>query len=75
MTFPIFKKIEVNGKNGHPLYKFLKASKKGIFGSSNIKWNFTKFLINKEGSVVKRYGPNINPKKIEKDIKLLLKSS
>jgi glutathione peroxidase len=71
-TFPRFSKIEVNGKNESPLYGFLKEQQKGIFGSKNIKWNFTKFLINKEGNVVKRYGPGKKPETIETDIRKLL---
>ncbi|KAF5465314.1 hypothetical protein F2P56_015335 [Juglans regia] len=72
--FPIFDKIEVNGKNAAPLYKFLKSQKGGIFGDG-IKWNFTKFLVNKEGKVVERYAPTTSPLKIEKDIQKLLESS
>ncbi|XP_015896875.1 probable phospholipid hydroperoxide glutathione peroxidase [Ziziphus jujuba] len=72
--FPIFDKIEVNGKNAAPLYKFLKSQKGGIFGDG-IKWNFTKFLVNKEGKVVERYAPITSPLKIEKDIQNLLESS
>ncbi|KAL5550212.1 hypothetical protein UlMin_000388 [Ulmus minor] len=72
--FPIFDKIEVNGKNAAPLYKFLKSQKGGIFGDG-IKWNFTKFLVNKEGKVVERYAPTTSPLKIEKDIQNLLDSS
>ncbi|KAI5350742.1 PREDICTED: probable [Prunus dulcis] len=72
--FPIFDKIEVNGKNEAPLYKFLKLQKGGLFGNG-IKWNFTKFLVNKEGKVVERYAPVTSPLKIEKDIQSLLESS
>ena len=72
--FPIFDKIEVNGKNADPLYKFLKHQKGGILGDG-IKWNFTKFLVNKEGAVVERYAPTTSPLKIEKDIEKLLQSS
>ncbi|KAK4266503.1 hypothetical protein QN277_027410 [Acacia crassicarpa] len=72
--FPIFDKIAVNGKEASPLYKFLKKQKKGIFGDG-IKWNFTKFLINKEGKVVGRYAPTTAPMKIEKTIQSLLNSS
>lgn len=72
VTFDIFAKIDVNGKNEDPLFKYLKSKTKGLF-TSKIKWNFTKFLIDKEGNVVKRYGPNINPYDIEKDIIKLLK--
>jgi glutathione peroxidase len=71
-TFPRFSKIEVNGKNEIPLYGFLKEQRKGVFGSKNIKWNFTKFLIDKEGNVVKRYGPDKKPETIEADIRKLL---
>ncbi|CAL5215245.1 unnamed protein product [Lathyrus oleraceus] len=71
--FPIFEKVEVNGKNADPLYKFLKDQKGGIFGDG-IKWNFTKFLVNKEGKVVERYAPTTSPLKIEKDIAKLLQS-
>ncbi|PPR85536.1 hypothetical protein GOBAR_AA35158 [Gossypium barbadense] len=72
--FPIFDKVEVNGKNAAPLYKFLKSEKGGYFGDA-IKWNFTKFLVNKEGKVVERYAPTTSPLKIEKDIQNLLGSS
>ncbi|XP_061355238.1 probable glutathione peroxidase 2 [Gastrolobium bilobum] len=72
--FPVFDKVEVNGKNAEPLYKFLKDQKGGIFGDG-IKWNFTKFLINKEGKVVDRYAPTTSPLKIEKDIEKVLQSS
>jgi len=72
VTFPVFKKINVNGEDAHPLYKYLKEQKKGAFGSK-IKWNFTKFLVDKEGKVVKRYSPNKKPKDFEKDIVNLLK--
>ncbi|MDR0784375.1 MAG: glutathione peroxidase [Treponema sp.] len=71
-TFPRFSKIEVNGKNESPLYRFLKERQKGVLGSKNIKWNFTKFLIDKEGNVIKRYGPDKKPETIEADIKKLL---
>ena len=70
-TFKQFKKIKVNGKEEAPLYTFLKNEKKGCFGKK-IKWNFTKFLVNKDGKVVKRYAPTVKPEKIEKDILKLL---
>ena len=70
-TFPQFAKIEVNGKNEDPLYTYLKSQKKGIL-SGNIKWNFTKFLVDREGNVIKRFAPTDTPEKIEKDIKELL---
>ncbi|KAJ1703702.1 hypothetical protein LUZ63_003481 [Rhynchospora breviuscula] len=71
--FPIFDKVEVNGKNAAPLYKFLKAKKGGIFGDG-IKWNFTKFLVGKDGTVLERYAPTTSPLKIEKDIQKLLEA-
>nr|XP_009417046.1 PREDICTED: probable phospholipid hydroperoxide glutathione peroxidase [Musa acuminata subsp. malaccensis] len=72
--FPIFDKIEVNGNNAATLYKFLK-SKKGGFPGSRIKWNFTKFLVDKDGNVIDRYSPTTSPLKIEKDIQKLLATS
>ncbi|KAJ7952323.1 Glutathione peroxidase [Quillaja saponaria] len=69
--FPIFDKVDVNGDKAAPLYKFLKSSKGGLFGDS-IKWNFSKFLIDKDGNVVDRYAPTTSPLSIEKDIKKLL---
>ncbi|KAF5742723.1 glutathione peroxidase 2-like [Tripterygium wilfordii] len=72
--FPIFDKVDVNGKNVAPLYKFLKSEKGGFLGDA-IKWNFTKFLVNKEGKVVERYAPTTSPLKIEKDIQNLVGSS
>lgn len=71
-TFPRFKKIDVNGENASPLWKWLKEQKGGLMGSA-IKWNFTKFLIDREGKVVGRYAPVTSPDKIEKDIVKLLK--
>lgn len=70
-TFDRFSKIDVNGKNAHPLYQFLKSQKGGVFGKA-IKWNFTKFLIAKDGTVVARYAPTVKPEEIEKDIEKLL---
>ncbi len=72
VSFPIFSKIDVNGKNVHPLFKFLKSSLPGLLGSKIIKWNFTKFLINREGKPVKRFGPQEVPESFEKDIQALL---
>ena len=69
--FDQFAKIEVNGKSEHELYTYLKSKKGGVLGS-NIKWNFTKFLVDKEGNVVKRYDPMTKPEDIEKDIIALL---
>ena len=68
VTFPMFAKIEVNGEHAHPLYRWLKKEAKGLLGSESIKWNFTKFLVDAEGRVVKRYAPNDAPEKIEKDL-------
>ena len=68
VTFPMFAKIDVNGENTHPLYQWLKKEAKGLLGSESIKWNFTKFLVDAEGAVVKRYAPNDAPEKIEKDL-------
>ena len=70
-TFPRFKKIDVNGEDAIPLYKWLKDQKGGLFGKA-IKWNFTKFLIDKNGKVVERYSPTTPPSKIENKIKELL---
>ncbi|XP_044462141.1 probable glutathione peroxidase 2 [Mangifera indica] len=72
--FPIFDKIDVNGKNAAPLFKFLKSEQGGYFVDA-IKWNFTKFLVDKEGKVVARYAPRTSPLNIEKDIQNLLESS
>lgn len=70
-TFPRFDKVEVNGSSASSLFKYLKNSKNGLFGS-DIKWNFTKFLVDRDGSVIKRYASNVEPSKIEKDILKLL---
>jgi len=67
VEFPLFSKIEVNGDNAHPLYKFLKSEKGGLLGDA-IKWNFTKFLIDKQGNVVERYAPMTAPDNIARDI-------
>jgi len=68
VSFPLFEKIEVNGANAHPLYKYLKHEAPGVLGSEAIKWNFTKFLIDREGRVVRRYAPTDAPEKIGKDL-------
>jgi len=68
VTFPMFAKIDVNGDRAHPLYQWLKKQAKGLLGSESIKWNFTKFLVDADGNVVKRYAPNDAPEKIEKDL-------
>ena len=72
VTFPMFAKIEVNGGKTHPLYKFLKKEAKGLLGSEAIKWNFTKFLVDKGGKVVRRYAPTDKPESIGKDIEAIL---
>jgi len=72
VTFPMFAKIDVNGPNRHPLYRHLISRKPGLLGSGSIKWNFTKFLVDREGRVVKRFGPAVKPEKIEADIRGLL---
>lgn len=72
IKFDLFSKIDVNGENAHPLYQFLKSQAKGFLGSKSIKWNFTKFLINKEGEVVQRFATVTKPYKLEKNIKALL---
>lgn len=72
VTFTMFQKIDVNGKNEHPLYKYLKDETKSILGKK-IKWNFTKFLIDSKGNVIKRYAPTVSPLKIKDDIEKLLK--
>ena len=68
----MFSKIDVNGNNTAPIYKFLKKEQGGILGFDSIKWNFTKFLVDKDGKVIKRYGSSTNPEEIEKDIEKLL---
>ncbi len=74
VTFRLFDKIEVNGPNEHPLYKYLKDAQPGLMGTKDIKWNFTKFLIDKNGKVVERYAPQTTPESIEKEIEKLLNS-
>ena len=72
VSFQMFAKVDVNGSNAHPLFQHLKKEAPGVLGSKNIKWNFTKFLVDREGNVVKRFGSSTKPKDIEKDIKALL---
>jgi glutathione peroxidase len=71
-TFPLFSKIEVNGAASHPLFTHLKEHAPGVLGSKRIKWNFTKFLVNQQGEVVKRYAPSTKPEAIAADIEALL---
>lgn len=73
VSFPMFEKVKVNGDEAHPLFKHLKNNAPGILGSKTIKWNFTKFLIDQSGNIVKRYSPQTTPDKIEADIAKLLK--
>lgn len=72
VTFPLFAKIEVNGAGTHPLYRWLKSEKAGVLGTEAIKWNFTKFLVGRDGSVVRRYGPTDTPEKIDGDLSAVL---
>jgi glutathione peroxidase len=72
VSFPMFAKVAVNGDGAHPLYQFLKKEAKGLLGSEAIKWNFTKFLADKDGKVVGRYAPTDKPESIEKDVAALL---
>ena len=71
VSFPMFDKIDVNGDNAYPLYQYLRGEKSGLLGSS-IKWNFTKFLIDRSGKVVGRYAPTTTPEQLTKDIEALL---
>ncbi len=72
VSFPMFEKVEVNGEGAHPLYNWLKAEKPGILGTRNIKWNFTKFLVNREGEVVERFAPLAKPADLAKPIEKIL---
>lgn len=72
VSFPLFSKIDVNGESAHPLFRHLTTSKKGLLGSSAIKWNFTKFLVGKDGQVIERYAPTTKPEDIAGDIERAL---
>ena len=72
VTFPMFAKVDVKGESAHPLFQYLTSSAPGLLGSKSIKWNFTKFLVNPEGDVVKRYAPATKPENIAADIEALL---
>jgi glutathione peroxidase len=72
VTFPVFAKIEVNGQGTHPLYRFLKQAKRGFLGSQSVKWNFTKFLAGRDGTVKGRFAPMTKPGKLESRIEALL---
>jgi glutathione peroxidase len=68
VTFPLFQKIDVNGERAHPLYRFLKSEQKGMFGTEAIKWNFTKFLVDRAGNVIRRYGSRDTPDEVEPEV-------
>jgi glutathione peroxidase len=72
VTFPMFAKVHVNGHAAHPLYRYLKASKKGFMGQRAIPWNFSKFLLGADGVVIQRYGSRVTPERIEADVKAAL---
>ena len=69
VEFPLFAKVDVNGSNAHPLFQYLKKEAPGLLGSQDVKWNFTKFLVDKYGQVVKRYAPSDSPEKVAEEIK------
>ena len=72
--FPMFQKVDVNGADAHPLFKHLKSAAPGLLGSEAIKWNFTKFLVGRDGAVFKRYAPQTSPEDLQQDIEQLLKT-
>ncbi|MGE1163560.1 glutathione peroxidase [Peribacillus simplex] len=72
VTFPMFAKVNVNGKEAHPLFSYLTENAPGVMGSKSIKWNFTKFLIDRDGNIVSRYAPKTKPLEIEEDLKKLI---
>lgn len=72
VSFPMFAKIDVNGDHAHPLYRLLKKEAPGLLGSEAIKWNFTKFLVDRDGRIVQRYAPTDAPQSLEKDVEALL---
>ena len=72
VSFPMFAKVDVNGERAHPLYRWLKSEKAGLLGLEAIKWNFTKFLVDRDGRVVKRYAPTDTPEKIARDLDAVL---
>ena len=72
VKFPMFSKVEVNGSGTHPLWKYLKTKARGVLGTEGIKWNFTKFLIDRDGNVVERFAPTVRPEALRNDIKKLL---
>lgn len=72
VTFPLFEKVEVNGPNAHPLWELLKRARRGFLGTKSIKWNFTKFLVDRSGKVLKRYGTKTSPREIARDVERML---
>ena len=68
VTFPMFRKVDVNGESAAPVYKFLKSAKPGLLGTEAIKWNFTKFLVDRSGKVIERFAPNDTPESIERNV-------
>src|SRR5690606_15072107 len=72
VSFPMFAKVDVNGDQAHPLFRFLKKEGRGVLGTEAIKWNFTKFLVDRDGQVVRRYAPTDTPERIEKDLAAVL---
>lgn len=72
VTFPVFAKVDVNGDDAAPIFQHLKKAQKGVLGTETIKWNFTKFLVNRDGEVVERYAPTTKPEDLVKDIEALL---
>lgn len=72
VTFPLFAKIDVNGPDAAPLFQYLKTAAKGVLGSEGIKWNFTKFLVDRQGRVLERYAPTTTPESLEKDVEAAL---
>ena len=72
VTFPMFDKIDVNGANAHPLYRYMENEKRGMWGTKSVKWNFTKFLVNRAGEIVARFGPAAKPESLEGAIEKLL---
>lgn len=75
VSFPLFAKIKVNGAETHALYRLLKSARRGLLGTRSIKWNFTKFLIGRDGSVLKRYATRTTPERIERDVQAALKQT
>ncbi len=73
VTFPMMSKVTVNGATAHPLWQWLKAQAPGLLGSEGVKWNFTKFLVGRDGQVLKRYGPNDTPESLRRDIEKALR--